>query len=85
MGNDSQAPLSNFRFKFGLISVQLKEQLQRAREDVEAHLNRYFELPLNTEKTIKEATHYGVLNGGKRLRPYLVYATGRMMGHTKRP
>ena len=63
--------------------MQLKEQLQRAREDVEAHLNRYFELPLNTEKTIKEATHYGVLNGGKRLRPYLVYATGRMMGADK--
>ena len=40
--------------------MQLKEQLQRAREDVEAHLNRYFERPLNTEKTIKEATHYGV-------------------------
>jgi len=63
--------------------VQLKEQLQRAREDVEAHLNRYFEQPLNTEKNIKEATHYGVLNGGKRLRPYLVYATGRMMGADK--
>lgn len=63
--------------------MQLKEQLQRAREDVEAHLNRYFEQPLNTEKNIKEATHYGVLNGGKRLRPYLVYATGRMMGADK--
>lgn len=63
--------------------MQLKEQLQCAREDVEAHLNRYFERPLNTEKTIKEATHYGVLNGGKRLRPYLVYATGRMMGADK--
>ncbi len=63
--------------------MQLKEQLQHAQNDVEAHLNRYFEQPLNTEKTIKEATHYGVLNGGKRLRPYLVYATGRMMGANK--
>ena len=63
--------------------MQLKEQLQRAQHDVEAMLNRYFDQPLNTEQTIKDATHYGVLNGGKRLRPYLVYATGRMMGANK--
>jgi len=64
--------------------VQLIDQLQDARNDVEATLNHYFDQPLDTEQTIKEATHYGVLNGGKRLRPYLVYATGRMMGAQKK-
>ena len=64
--------------------MQLIDQLQDARNDVEATLNHYFDQPLDTEQTIKEATHYGVLNGGKRLRPYLVYATGRMMGAQKK-
>ncbi|UMX64324.1 hypothetical protein MJ588_06740 [Klebsiella pneumoniae] len=27
-----------------------------------------------------EAMHYGALLGGKRLRPFLVYATGEMFG-----
>ncbi|BDF95225.1 MULTISPECIES: (2E,6E)-farnesyl diphosphate synthase [Pseudoalteromonas] len=58
----------------------ITEQIKCAQRDVEATLNRYFEQPLDTEDSIKQATHYSVLNGGKRLRPFLVYATGRMLG-----
>ncbi|WP_404340926.1 (2E,6E)-farnesyl diphosphate synthase [Pseudoalteromonas mariniglutinosa] len=63
--------------------MHIKEQLKGAQQDVEATLNKYFDGLLNTEQRIKSATHYAVLNGGKRLRPYLVYATGRMMGANK--
>ena len=62
----------------------ITEQIKCAQQDVEATLNRYFEQPLDTEQSIKQATHYSVLNGGKRLRPFLVYATGKMLGANKR-
>ena len=61
----------------------ITEQIKCAQQDVEATLNRYFEQPLDTEQSIKQATHYSVLNGGKRLRPFLVYATGKMLGANK--
>jgi len=63
--------------------VLITEQIKCAQQDVEATLNRYFEQPLDTEQSIKQATHYSVLNGGKRLRPFLVYATGKMLGANK--
>ncbi|WP_257325422.1 (2E,6E)-farnesyl diphosphate synthase [Pseudoalteromonas rhizosphaerae] len=61
----------------------ITEQIKCAQQDVEATLNQYFEQPLDTEQSIKQATHYSVLNGGKRLRPFLVYATGKMLGANK--
>ncbi|WP_149981194.1 (2E,6E)-farnesyl diphosphate synthase [Pseudoalteromonas rhizosphaerae] len=61
----------------------ITEQIKCAQQNVEATLNRYFEQPLDTEHSIKQATHYSVLNGGKRLRPFLVYATGKMLGANK--
>ncbi|CAM4152636.1 (2E,6E)-farnesyl diphosphate synthase [Pseudoalteromonas ostreae] len=61
----------------------ITEQIKCAQQDVEATLNRYFDQPLDTEQSIKQATHYSVLNGGKRLRPFLVYATGKMLGANK--
>jgi len=63
--------------------VPLKEQIKQAQHDVETTLNQYFKQPLDTDETIKNATHYGVLNGGKRIRPFLVYATGKMLGANK--
>ncbi len=62
----------------------IKQQIQSAQHDVEATLNTYFAQPLDTEQSIKEATHYSVLNGGKRIRPFLVYATGQMLGANKK-
>lgn len=63
--------------------MPLKEQIKQAQHDVETTLNQYFKQPLDTDETIKNATHYGVLNGGKRIRPFLVYATGKMLGANK--
>lgn len=61
----------------------IKEHIEQAQIDVARTLNIYFEQKLDSEKKIKEATHYSLFNGGKRLRPFLVYATGRMLGADK--
>lgn len=42
-------------------------------------LHRYFPA-FKTASTLQKALRYSVLNGGKRLRPTLVYATGEMLG-----
>lgn len=34
----------------------------------------------NTSSRLKDAMHYALLLGGKRIRPFLVYATGKMLG-----
>lgn len=36
--------------------------------------------PKNTPVLLREAMHYATMNGGKRLRPILVYATGHCFG-----
>lgn len=55
--------------------------------DLQAHAERAndallrFLSPLPFQNTpLVEAMHYGALLGGKRLRPFLVYATGEMFG-----
>lgn len=63
--------------------MQLKEQIKQAQHDVETMLENYFSRPLSTDETVKKATHYSILNGGKRLRPFLVYATGKMLAADK--
>ena len=64
--------------------MSIKEQIKLAQDDVANTLNLYFEQPLESDNTIKEATHYSVMNGGKRLRPFLVYTTGKILGADKR-
>lgn len=63
--------------------MQIKEQIKQAQLDVATILENYFAQPLNTDDTLKTATHYSILNGGKRLRPFLVYATGKMLAANK--
>ena len=63
--------------------MSIKDYIERAQIDVATTLNSYFEQPLDSDKTIKEATHYSLFNGGKRLRPFLVYAVGEMLGAKK--
>lgn len=41
-----------------------------------------FTLPDGPQKRVVEAMKYSLLNGGKRLRPYLVYETSRLFGKT---
>lgn len=39
-----------------------------------------FPKPIGSEKRVIDAMEYSLLNGGKRLRPYLVYETARLFG-----
>ena len=43
-------------------------------------LRRFIEPQPFQNTPLVEAMHYGALLGGKRLRPFLVYATGNMFG-----
>lgn len=55
-------------------------QLQACVEQANNALRRFID-PLPFQNTpLVEAMHYGALLGGKRLRPFLVYATGSMFG-----
>ncbi|RRS10168.1 (2E,6E)-farnesyl diphosphate synthase [Pseudoalteromonas sp. J010] len=62
------------------MSAKLKEQLQHAKTRVETKLLRSFDNLLDTEENVLAATRYSVENGGKRLRPFLVYCTGELFG-----
>ncbi|BBN82430.1 (2E,6E)-farnesyl diphosphate synthase [Pseudoalteromonas sp. A25] len=60
--------------------MELKEKLHLTQVRVADTIANYFSRSLDTDETIKEATYYSINNGGKRLRPFLVYATGQMLG-----
>ncbi|MCG9757830.1 MULTISPECIES: (2E,6E)-farnesyl diphosphate synthase [Pseudoalteromonas] len=62
------------------MSAKLKEKLQHAKTRVENTVLHYFDNALDTEENIKAATRYSIENGGKRLRPFLVYCTGELFG-----
>ncbi|MGP3590223.1 (2E,6E)-farnesyl diphosphate synthase [Vagococcus sp. WN89Y] len=60
--------------------MDFSQQLQACVEQANNALRRFIE-PLPFQNTpLVEAMHYGALLGGKRLRPFLVYATGGMFG-----
>ncbi len=44
------------------------------------HLESYFPMPSGAEKRVVEAMKYSVMNGGKRLRPFLVCETAKLYG-----
>ena len=52
--------------------------------EIQQHINHYLSTQLETLKTMQsplaDAMAYAVLLGGKRVRPFLMYATGRMLG-----
>ena len=53
-------------------------------KDIQARINHFLETQLNQVDTqpapLADAMKYALLLGGKRIRPFLVYATGRMLG-----
>lgn len=60
--------------------MDFSQQLQACVEQANQALRRFI-APLPFQNTpLVEAMHYGALLGGKRLRPFLVYATGGMFG-----
>ncbi|MGD9639096.1 MAG: polyprenyl synthetase family protein [Alphaproteobacteria bacterium] len=56
----------------------LKEAMNEIAEMVEAELKELIFLPETPERKIKEAMRYAVLNGGKRLRPFLLITCARL-------
>jgi farnesyl diphosphate synthase len=59
---------------------QLKETITQYQHRVNAHLSQHFKITSPTSQKLNEAMAYGTLLGGKRVRPFLVYAVGEMLG-----
>ncbi|AAK02617.1 farnesyl-diphosphate synthase [Pasteurella multocida] len=58
-------------------------QLSQDLPQLQQRINTFLAQQLNVDSSpspLAEAMRYGVLLGGKRIRPFLVYATGRMLG-----
>jgi farnesyl diphosphate synthase len=63
--------------------MTLSEYQQDVRETVDHYLVQLIDgLPNHAEK-LKQAMRYSLLIGGKRMRPFLVFATGEMLGIAK--
>jgi len=60
--------------------AELKSQLQRSAQWVERGLETLLPKPDGSEARLAEAMRYAALDGGKRLRPFLVAETGRVFG-----
>ncbi|MGC7560928.1 (2E,6E)-farnesyl diphosphate synthase [Pasteurella sp. PK-2025] len=58
---------------------QFSQDLQQLQERINTFLAQQLDFTTAPSPLI-EAMRYGVLLGGKRIRPFLVYATGRMLG-----
>lgn len=56
--------------------------LENSRQQVDAALERYLSALANLQAPLIQAMRHGALLGGKRLRPFLVYQTGRLFGLT---
>lgn len=57
-----------------------KEQLNLFSIRFNQKISKLFPLAAGAEKRVAEAMSYSVMNGGKRLRPYLVYETAKLFG-----
>ncbi|WP_404416102.1 (2E,6E)-farnesyl diphosphate synthase [Marinospirillum sp.] len=61
--------------------MPLLDQLAAAAsERVDARLQELLEATRGPDTSLQQALEYSLLNGGKRLRPLLVYATGQALG-----
>ena len=61
----------------------LSEYQQDVRETVDHYLVQLIDGLPDHAKTLKQAMRYTLLIGGKRMRPFLVFATGEMLGIAK--
>jgi len=63
--------------------VTFKTYIEHCQQRVDAALDQY--LPLNEDASVQlnEAVRYSVFNGGKRVRPFLVYATAEALEASK--
>ncbi len=59
---------------------QFAQDLQESKQRINFFLEKQFECIDSSPSPLAEAMKYGLLLGGKRIRPFLVYATGKMLG-----
>ena len=59
---------------------QFSEDLQQVQQRINYFLAEQFAHLDSSPAPLADAMKYGLLLGGKRIRPFLVYATGRMLG-----
>lgn len=57
-----------------------RDHLRLTADTVEAALDRLLPIPTGHQAVVTEAMRYAALGGGKRLRPFLVLETTRMLG-----
>lgn len=60
--------------------MSLEAFSQQYRQRIDALLEQHIEALSDVAPTLKAAMRHGLLLGGKRVRPFLVYATGNMLG-----
>ena len=58
------------------MTASLENSLQNYRARVDKALLKFLPAQSKTNTQLEAAMHYATLNGGKRVRPMLVYATG---------
>ncbi len=58
----------------------LKENLKKVSKQIENEFEAAFVFPDGEERRVVEAMKYSVLNGGKRLRPFLVMSVAKLFG-----
>ena len=58
-----------------------KSQLIKTADRIEDVLGRLLPTPEGSQATVMEAARYAALGGGKRLRPFLMVETARMLGY----
>jgi farnesyl diphosphate synthase len=60
--------------------TQLLEKITHYQQRVNEQLSEHIKVTAPTSAKLNEAMAYGALLGGKRVRPFLVYAVGEMLG-----
>ena len=60
--------------------TQLLEKITQYQQRVNEQLSQHIKVTSPTSAKLNEAMAYGALLGGKRVRPFLVYAVGEMLG-----
>ena len=62
------------------MSYQFGTELKQVQDRINQFLANQFEEIDSYNAPLRDAMKYGLLLGGKRVRPFLVYATGRNAG-----
>ncbi len=60
--------------------TDIQEKLSTFTQDFNSRLGEFFPLPNGPEKRVVQAMEYSVMNGGKRLRPFLVTECAALFG-----